>query len=112
MLKFVSILIAMGFLEFGHPDSYANNNQINEVKVEFSAKAIGIESGQPIFSEGTKVWVSNPTAAKFNLYINDEEKEMTESTVEIADLAIGTYTIMIVDAKNAQEKRTVGFTIQ
>ena len=50
MLKFVSILIAMGFLEFGHPDSYSNNNQINEVKVEFSAKAIGWSNEHYIFS--------------------------------------------------------------
>ena len=112
MLQFVSVLISMGFLEFGSPDFYANNAQIHEVKVEFSAIAIGIESGQPIFSQGTKVWVSNPTAAKINLYINDDEKEMTESTMEISGLSSGTYTLMIVDAENTEENRTVGFTIQ
>lgn len=111
MIKFVSILISLGFLELGNPDN-ANNTQIDEVKVEFSENAIGIESGQPIFTKGTKIWVSNPTEIDINLYINDDEKEMSEKNLEIAGLESGTYTIMIVDAKKTEEKRTVGFTIQ
>lgn len=112
MLKFVFILISAGLLELGSPSSNANNTQIDEVKVEFSESAIGIESGQPIFSKGIKVWVSNPTEVDFNLYINDEEKVMNEKKIEIKDLESGTYTIMIVDARKTEEKRTVGFTIQ
>ena len=111
MLKFVSIMVSLGFLEFGSLEN-ANKTQIEDVKVEFSMKAIGIESGQPIFAKGTTVLVSNPTEIDINLYINDDEKEMSKKQLEIADLDKGTYTIMIVDAEKTEEKRTVGFTIQ
>jgi len=111
MLKFVSILISSGYLAFGTPE-FASNTQIDEVKIEFSEIAIGIESGQPIFSKETKVWVSKPTEVAINLYINDQEKEMNEKKIEIGGLESGTYTIMIVDAKKTQERRTIGFTIQ
>ena len=111
MLKFVSILVTLAFIEPGKTLS-ENSSQINEVKVEFSESAIGIESGQPIFSKGTKVWVSNPTETQIDLFINDEEKSMKEKKIEISNLTAGTYTIMIVNANKTDEKRTVGFTIQ
>lgn len=111
MLKFVSILVALAFIEPGKMLS-ENSSQINEVKVEFSESAIGIESGQPIFSKGTKVWVSNPTETLIDLFINDEEKSMKEKKIEISNLTAGTYTIMIVNANKKDEKRTVGFTIK
>lgn len=110
MLKFVSILVMMVSMGFGSPVS--DNSQIEEVMVEFSEKALGIESGQPIFSKETKITVSNTTETEIKLYINDDEKEMMEKKVEISGLESGTYTLMIVDAKKTEEKRTVGFTIQ
>jgi len=90
-----------------------HNAQIEYVEVEFSNQAIGIESGQPIFTVDTKIWVSNPTDEPFKLFINEDEKEMSEKKVEISGLDKGTYTLMIVGVeKNDGEKRTVGFTIQ
>ena len=111
MLKFVSIIISIVFLELGDT-SAPINYQLDEVKVEFSERAIGIESGQPIFSRDTKVTVSNPTDTEIKLYINDEEKQMNDRTIEISGLKSDTYTIMIMDAEKTEEKRTVGFTIQ
>jgi len=111
MLKFVVITLFMLSSEF-ETTSDKHVVQIEDVKVEFSESAIGIESGQPIFSKETKVWVSNPTKTKINLYINDDEKEIDQQKVEIADLSSGTYTIMIVNASKHDERRTVGFTIQ
>jgi len=111
MLKFVVITFFMFSSKF---ESTIDKRivQIEDVKVEFSENAIGIESGQPIFSKDTKIWVSNPTKTKINLFINDDEKEMEKQKIEISDLEIGTYTIMIVNASKQEEKRTVGFTIQ
>ena len=111
MLKFVSFLITLTCIESG-TTAFESSSQISEVKVEFSESAIGIESGQPIFSKETKVLVSNPTETAINLYINDEEKEMEEKEIEISGLEPGTYTIMIVNASKTDEKRTVGFTIE
>ncbi len=111
MLKLISVALTFICLESEWLGG-VNRNQIEEVKVEFSKDAIGIESGQPIFSKETIVRVSNPTDTKINLYINDEEKVMKEKKIEITDLESGTYTIMIVNASKTIEKRTVGFTIQ
>lgn len=96
-----------------HINATENSSQIENVEVEFSNQAIGIESGQPIFTKDTKIWVSNPTDEKVKLFINEKEKVMTNKKVEIGDLTEGTYTLMIVGIeKNEGEKRTVGFTIQ
>ncbi|MEM6736385.1 MAG: hypothetical protein AAGC64_10145 [Bacteroidota bacterium] len=112
MIKFVSILVTLVLLNFTAPE-VINHVRIDDVKVEFSEKAIGIESGQPIFPRITKVWVSNPTEEKYKLYFNEEEKELADEKIEISGLDPGTYTLMILASKNSkEEKRTVGFTIQ
>ena len=110
MTKFVTLIIAAFSLNFNAAD---RNNQIEDVEVEFSNKAIGIESGQPIFTKDTKVWVSNPTEERVKIFINEDEKEMTDRKVEISGLTEGTYTLMIVGTEESYgEKRTIGFTIQ
>lgn len=111
MIKFVSIVSMLLLSEFGY-NSENTGVQINEVKVEFSEKALGIESGQPIYSEKTIVWVSNPTETEMKIFINEEEKLMNDKRVEISGLDRGTYTLMIINSDDEKEKRTVGFTIQ
>lgn len=110
MIKSIILIVSSLSLSL---NAIENSSQIENVEVEFSNKAIGIESGQPIFTEDTKVWVSNPTDEKFKLFINEDEKEMAEKKVEIAGLSKGTYTLMIVGTdRNEGEKKTIGFTIQ
>ena len=110
MIKLVILIVSSLSLNFNAAKS---NNQIENVEVEFSTQAIGIESGQLIFTEDTKIWVSNPTDEMIKLFINEDEKEMMDKKVEISGLSKGTYTLMIVGVeKNEGEKRTVGFTIQ
>lgn len=111
MIKFVSMVSMLLLSEFVYTSENAKV-QINEVKVEFSEKALGIESGQPIYSEKTIIWVSNPTESEMKIYINEEEKMMKDKKVEISGLDSGTYTLMIINSDDKKEKRTVGFTIQ
>jgi len=112
MIKFVSIVISVMSLNYT-ASLTPIGTQLEDVEVEFSEKAIGIESGQPIFPKNTKIWVSNPKKEKIKLFINDEEKEVKDEKVEITGLKEGTYTLMIVASEEtSDEKKTVGFTIQ
>ncbi len=112
MIHLLTILISLVCTTNTTP-SIKNTIQIEEVIVEFSEKAIGIESGQPIFAQSTKIWVSNPTKEDYWMYINEEQKELTKEKVEITDLEPGTYTLMILPTEEStEEKRTIGFTIK
>jgi len=109
MIKLV-VMMSSILLSF---NAFEGRSQIENVEVEFSKQAIGIESGQPIFTMDTKIWVSNPTDETIKLFINEEEREMMDKKVEISGLNKGTYTLMIVGTeKNEGEKRTIGFTLQ
>ena len=109
MMNFMSIVLSLVLF----PSPTTGSIQIEDVEVEFSEKAIGIESGQPIFSKSTKIWVSNPTQEDYRMYINEEEKKLNEEKLEIAGLTSGTYTLMILAPKDSdEENRTIGFTIQ
>ncbi|GAB4244741.1 MAG: hypothetical protein Tsb0034_23050 [Ekhidna sp.] len=91
----------------------SNETQPGNISVEFSKSAVAIESGQPVFSKDTKIWVSNPTMEEVKIYINEQEKVGKDSKIEFQDLEEGTYTLMIVPAKkSAEESEIVGFTIQ
>ena len=114
MIKFVSILT--GVLSLNFMVSYTSpwGTQPENVLVEFSKSAIGIESGQPVFTRDTKILVSNPKAEKVKIFINEDEKELKESKIELSNLEEGTYTMIIVSAdENKQnDEQTIGFTIQ
>ncbi|MBC6401331.1 MAG: hypothetical protein GDA42_11275 [Ekhidna sp.] len=110
MIKFITLTIAVFSLGFNAADG---NARIEDVVVEFSNQAIGIESGQPVFTKDTKIWISNPTEEKIKLYINEYEREVKDKKVEISGLDKGTYTLMIVGEKeNEGKNKIVGFTIQ
>lgn len=106
MIKFVSILISVLSLNFMVSYTAA---QPEGIGVEFSKKAIGVESGQPVFSKDTKVLISNPTKDKIKLYLNEDEKEIDTNKIELNELAEGTYTLVVVSKK---EESIFGFTIQ
>lgn len=114
MIKFVSILISVLSLNFMVSYTAAEGTQPEGIMVEFSKKAVGIESGQPVFTKDTKVLLSNPAEEKYTLYINENEKEIDKKRLEIGNLEKGTYTIMIVSNKKSEKdsKKTIGFTIQ
>ena len=96
--------------------SSTTTDQLNEIELEFSNDAIAIESGQPVFTKDTKIWLSNPSESKVKLYINEEEKEIDDSIVDVSDLTKleeGTYTLMAVkEVDNKKEEIIFGFTIQ
>jgi methionine-rich copper-binding protein CopC len=87
-------------------------NQPQEVDLEFSDDAVAIESGQPVFTKDTKIWLSNPLKEEIKLYLNEEEKETNSEKVELSEitnLSEGTYTLVV--NTNTNEK-VFGFTIQ
>ncbi|MEQ8907434.1 hypothetical protein [Ekhidna sp.] len=113
MIKFISILISVVSVNF-----YVSYNttkaesQPQEVDIEFSDKAVAIESGQPVFTKGTKIWISNPQKEAIKLYLNEEEKEINSEKVELSEIAKlneGTYTLVVNTTK---EEKIFGFTIQ
>ncbi|MEO9873122.1 hypothetical protein [Ekhidna sp.] len=109
MIKFVSVLASVVSINFLVAFTTTTSP---EVELEFSNQAIAIESGQPVFSKDTKVWVSNPRKEELKLYINEVEKEISEGKVDLADITNlneGTYTL-IVNSKT--EEKVFGFTIQ
>ena len=117
MTKLISLLVSVVSLNFMVAYTALDENQPNAVDLEFSNNAIGIESGQPVFSSNTKVWVSNPGKKKVKLYINEEEKEISESKIELSEittLAKGTYTLVVIseDDTNSTSESFFGFTIQ
>lgn len=113
MIKFVLILVSV--LCFNFIISYTNveaEAQPKEVAIAFSDPAIAIESGQPVYAKGTKVWLSNPLNEDMKLFINEEVKEVKDAKVdlnEITHLVEGTYTLVV----NTQSgEKVYGFTIQ
>ena len=117
MIKLISILLSVMSLNFVVSYTAAEKAQHDDVDLEFSKNAIGIESGQPVFSSDTKVWVSKSGTEKVKLYINEEEKEISENKVELSqltELKEGTYTLVVVttDESNNTTESVFGFTIQ
>lgn len=109
MIKLVSILAPVFLLNVFDP--YGTLPTL-EASVEFSNPAIRIESGQPVFTKDTHVWISNPKQEVLKLYINEEEKETQEAKIELSDLTDlkeGTYTV-VLHAK--EDEKVFGFTIQ
>lgn len=113
MIKFVSILISV--VSFNFFVSYSTTkaeNQPQEVSIEFSDSAIAIESGQPVFNKGTKIWLSNPRKEEIKIFLNEEEKEINSEKVELSEitkLEEGTYTLVL---NTNSEEKIFGFTIQ
>lgn len=112
MLKFVSVLSSVVMLNFLFAFSSTGSSQSEEVDLSFSKSAVAIESGQPVYNEGTKIWISNPMKKEINIYLNEEVKKLNASKVELSQitkLQEGTYTLVI---NTNQEEKTFGFTIQ
>jgi len=113
MIKFVSILVSV--VSFNFVVSYSTTQaeaQPYEVGIEFSHSAIDIESGQPVFNKGTKIWLSNPQKEEVKIYLNEEEKETNSEKVELSDiikLDVGTYTLVV---NTRSDEKVFGFTIQ
>ncbi|WP_462248240.1 hypothetical protein [Ekhidna sp.] len=110
MLKFVSILFSVFSLTF--IVSYSTVSQPDQVAIEFSKDAVAVESGQPVYSKGTKVWLSNPQKEDIKLFLNEEVKEINGVLVdlsEITNLEEGTYTLVV---NTNSEQKVFGFTIQ
>ncbi len=112
MIKFVAILLSVVGFNFVVSFTTTENTQPRELEVEFSNQAVAIESGQPVFTKGTKVWITNPKKEEIKLYLNEEEKEISEAKIDlsqITNLEEGTYTLVV--NTNSDEK-VFGFTIQ
>lgn len=110
MIKFVAILLSV--FSFNFVVSYNSVNQPSDVNLEFSEKAVAVESGQPVFAEGTKVWLSNPTKKEIKVFLNEEVKEINGVKVdlsEITNLEKGTYTLVV---NTTTDEKIFGFTIQ
>lgn len=110
MIKFVSILISV--FSFNFVVSYSTVDQPSDVALEFSDNAVAVESGQPVFTKGTKVWLSNPQKQEIKLFLNEEVKEINGVKVDlsqITNLDEGTYTVVI---NTTTEEKIFGFTIQ
>lgn len=117
MIKFISILVSAMSLNFMVSYSATEGGQPIGVALEFSNNAIGIESGQPVFSTDTKVWISNPSKEQVKLYLNEMEKEANESKIELSEMTEmkeGTYTLIVIgkDDQDNRTESTFGFTIQ
>ncbi|MEQ9467111.1 MAG: hypothetical protein RLN88_06830 [Ekhidna sp.] len=111
MVKFVAILISVVSFNF-YVSITTTDSQPQEVQIEFSDEAVAIESGQPVFKKGTKVWVSNPQKEEIKLYLNEAEKEVKDDKIDlsqITSLKEGTYTLVI---NTNTEEKVFGFTIQ
>ena len=113
MIKFITILTSV--VSFNFVVSFtatSTESQPSEVAIEFSKSAVAIESGQPVFQKGTKVWVSNPQKENVQLFLNEEVKEISDKKVDlskITNLKEGTYTLVLNTKK---EEKIFGFTIQ
>ncbi|WP_436517221.1 hypothetical protein [Ekhidna sp. To15] len=110
MIKFVSILVSV--FSFNFVVSYSTADQPSDVALEFSDKAVAVESGQPVFTKGTKVWLTNPQKQEIKLYLNEEVKEINGVKVDlskITNLSEGTYTVVV---NTVTEEKIFGFTIQ
>lgn len=113
MIKLVSILISV--VSFNFVVSFNTTmaeSQPQEVEIQFSDKAVAIESGQPVFTKGTKIWLSNPKKEEIKVYLNENEKEVNSEKLdlsEITNLNEGTYTLVVNTVK---EEKVFGFTIQ
>ncbi|MEP1970793.1 hypothetical protein [Ekhidna sp.] len=106
----MSILLSV--FSFNFVVSYSSIKQPSDVAIEFSKKAVSVESGQPVFTKGTKVWLSNPRKQEIKIYLNEEVKEINGVKVDlskITNLNEGTYTL-VVNTKS--EEKVFGFTIQ
>ncbi|MDE0472375.1 MAG: hypothetical protein OXH57_10580 [Ekhidna sp.] len=115
MTKFITFTIAVfliGTIFLLSSNAAEGKSQIEHVEVGFSNRAVGVESGQPIFTKDTKVWISNPTEKAIKLYLNKYEREVKSKELELSGLDAGTYTLMIVAEEDEAEKKVVGFTIQ
>ena len=112
MIKFILILFSVVSLNMIVSFQTTSPNQSQDVDIEFSQTAIAIESGQPVFMEGTKIWLNNPKKESIQLYLNEEEKALSEEMVDlsaITDLKAGTYTLVV---NTSAEEKIFGFTIQ
>ncbi|SNT36352.1 hypothetical protein SAMN05421640_3561 [Ekhidna lutea] len=113
MIKFVLILVSV--VSFNFVVSYTTtmeNTQPNEVAVVFSDEAVAIESGQPVFTKGTKIWVTNPNKEDIKVYLNEKEDKISDEKVDlsqITNLNEGTYTLVL---NTDSEEKVFGFTIQ
>ncbi|WP_425392329.1 hypothetical protein [Ekhidna sp.] len=113
MIKLVSILISV--VSFNFVVSFGTTkaeNQPQDVEIQFGDKAVAIESGQPVFNKGTKIWLSNPKKEEIKIFLNEAEKEIRSKKVELSEITKldeGTYTL-VVNTKN--DEKVFGFTIQ
>ncbi|WP_420318281.1 hypothetical protein [Ekhidna sp.] len=113
MIKLVFILISV--VSFNFVVSFGTTkaeNQPQEVEIKFSDKAVAIESGQPVFAKGTKIWLSNPQKEEIKLFLNEEERKVNSKKVELSEIAKldeGTYTLVV---NTSNDEKVFGFTIQ
>ena len=113
MLKFVFILCSVFSVNFlvSYNASVASS-QPGDVVIQFSETAIAIESGQPVYAKGTKIWLSNPAKEEMKIYLNEQEKEMNAGKIELSEITNlneGTYTLVV---NTNSDERIFGFTIQ
>lgn len=110
MIKFITVLLSV--YSFNFLISFNTTSQPSDVALQFSDKAIAVESGQPVYEMGTKVWISNPQKKEIKLFLNEEVKEINGVKVdlsEITNLKTGTYTVIV---NTVSDEKTFGFTIQ
>jgi hypothetical protein len=115
MIKFVIILTSVVSINFAV--SFQNTDlstSQEDVELIFSEEMIGVESGQPVYPNNTKVWFSNNNINldEVTVFVNEDEatiasKEKIDLS-KITKLESGTYTLVV----NAGQERTFGFTIQ
>ena len=111
MIKFITILCSVVSLNFLVSFTTMKNQPL-EVAIEFSDEAVAVESGQPVFNKGTKVWLTNPKKESIKVFLNEEEKEINSEKVDLSDITNlneGTYTLVI---NTTAEEKVFGFTIQ
>lgn len=110
MVKFITVLLSV--YSFNFFICFNAIDQPADVALQFSEKAIAVESGQPVYEMGTKVWISNPQKEEIKLFLNEEVKEINGTKVdlsEITNLGTGTYTLIV---NTVSDEKTFGFTIQ
>ena len=108
MSKFVVILIGVVSLNFALSFAMIDDHQKTEVDLSFSEKAVAIESGQPVYKEGTRIWLSNPQKEEIKIHLNETFKKLNISQVDLSQithLKKGTYTLIVDTAK---EEKTFG----
>ena len=81
--------------------------------IDFSSKAIAVESGQPVYPEYTDITLTNNLDNEIEVFINEEMVTVQGlEKLNVENTKAGTYTLLAVSNDKGDPSITVGYTIK